>query len=143
MSNGCYFWELVNGLYSNIWSTGIKQNVTYKLFCNCAMIENLGGNLRYRNLMIFRIQTNAKQNSWYKRVPHNAEQIRYRNHWYTRIWRHKRVDKDSENVKKIIEILKNTNHINCVCLVVNGHSARLNPSFKYVLTEITNIYHKR
>lgn len=48
-------------------------------------------------------------------------------------------DKDSENIEKIIQILKSTEYINCVCLVINGRSARLSPSIKYVLTEITTI----
>ena len=46
---------------------------------------------------------------------------------------------DEENVKSIIGVLKNEDHINCVCLIINGRQPRASASLKYVLTEITAI----
>ena len=46
---------------------------------------------------------------------------------------------DKINVKRIIDVLKKEEYINCVCLIINGRQARASASLKYVLTEITAI----
>uniref|UniRef100_A0A1X7UHE0 Uncharacterized protein n=1 Tax=Amphimedon queenslandica TaxID=400682 RepID=A0A1X7UHE0_AMPQE len=52
------------------------------------------------------------------------------------------LEKDKENVQKIIDALKKEDYINCVCLVVNGRQARMSASLKYVLSEISTILPK-
>ena len=49
------------------------------------------------------------------------------------------LEKDKENVKKIIDALRGEDYINCVCLVINGRQARMTASLKYVLAEISSI----
>ena len=51
-------------------------------------------------------------------------------------------DQDKINTEAIIKTLKESKHINCVCLVVNGRSPRIGPSLKYVLAAITSILPK-
>ena len=46
---------------------------------------------------------------------------------------------DKINAKKIIDVLKKEDYINCVCLIINGRQARASASLQYVLTEITAI----
>ena len=52
-------------------------------------------------------------------------------------------EKDHENIEKIKRILEDTEHINCVCLVMNGRTARLTSFIKYILTEITTVLPKQ
>ena len=52
------------------------------------------------------------------------------------------LEQDKENVKKIIDALRHEDHINCVCLVINGRQARMSASLKYVLGEISSILPK-
>jgi len=49
------------------------------------------------------------------------------------------MDEDRKHVKTIIEALKEVDHINCVCLVINGRLARMTGTLCYVLAEITAI----
>lgn len=46
---------------------------------------------------------------------------------------------DEINAKRIIDVLKKEDYINCVCLIINGRQPRASASLKYVLTEITAI----
>ena len=46
---------------------------------------------------------------------------------------------DEINIKRIIEVLKKEEYINCVCLIINGRQACASASFMYSLTEITAI----
>lgn len=50
---------------------------------------------------------------------------------------------DEENTKAIIQALKESKHINCICLVVNGRNTRIGPSLNYVLAAITAISPKK
>jgi GTP-binding protein EngB required for normal cell division len=52
------------------------------------------------------------------------------------------IEMDKQNVKKIIDALKNEEYINCVCLVTNGRSPRMSATLNYVLSEITAILPK-
>ena len=49
---------------------------------------------------------------------------------------------DEKNAQRIIELLRREEHINCVCLIINGRQPRTSASLKYVLTEITAILPK-
>ena len=49
---------------------------------------------------------------------------------------------DAENTEKIIEVLREEDYINCVCLIINGRQSRTSASLRYVLTEITAILPK-
>lgn len=50
---------------------------------------------------------------------------------------------DEKNVKTIIDALKEVDHVNCVCLVINGRLARMTATLRYVLAEITAILPKK
>ncbi|XP_065886727.1 uncharacterized protein [Dysidea avara] len=49
------------------------------------------------------------------------------------------MDQDIKNVKTIVDALKEIDHVNCVCLVINGRLARMTTTLQYVLAEITAI----
>ena len=49
---------------------------------------------------------------------------------------------DEIHAKRIIEVLKKEEYINCVCLIINGRQPRASAFFKYFLTEITAILPK-
>lgn len=49
---------------------------------------------------------------------------------------------DKKHVAKIIAVLRKLDHINCLCLVINGRAARMSATLKYVLSEITAILPK-
>ncbi|XP_065915804.1 uncharacterized protein [Dysidea avara] len=51
-------------------------------------------------------------------------------------------DQDEQNTKVIIQSLKAVEHINCVCLVINGRNSRISAQLKYVFTAITSILPK-
>ena len=52
------------------------------------------------------------------------------------------LEKDKENVEKIIDALRGEDYINCVCLVINGRQSRMSASLKYVLSEVSSILPK-
>ena len=52
------------------------------------------------------------------------------------------IDVDKQHVAKIIEALKNEGYVNCICLIINGRESRINPTLKYVLSEVTAILPK-
>ena len=145
-----FFTNIINPSFKMllIGETGSGKTSLINLFCNCAWIEILGGDqLKLSEIQEFNdIELEDSESKQMQSKTTGARE------YLTTLKKldigiidtpgfgdTRGFDKDSENVKKIIEILKNTNHINCVCLVVNGRSARLNPSIKYVLTEITTI----
>ena len=131
-----------------IGETGSGKTSLINLFCNCALIEDIDTDLLKLNKVkeYNDIQLEDAEAKIMESKTTGAKQYVTRLHKLdigiidtpgfgdTRGF-----DKDSENIKKIIQILKSTEHINCVCLVINGRSARLSPSIKYVLTEITTI----
>lgn len=45
-------------------------------------------------------------------------------------------DEDKKNVKRIVDRIKEKEHINCICLVINSRQARITPQLKYVLSEV-------
>ena len=49
------------------------------------------------------------------------------------------LEQDERNVKSIIDILREEEYVNCVCLVVNGRLSRITVSLQYVLSEITAV----
>ena len=49
------------------------------------------------------------------------------------------MDEDKEHTRRIIAALKEVEHVNCICLVINGRLSRMTASLKYVLAEITAI----
>ena len=49
------------------------------------------------------------------------------------------LEEDKKHTKRIIEVLKQEDYINCVCLVINGRHSRMTATLKYVLTDITSI----
>ena len=49
------------------------------------------------------------------------------------------LEQDEIHAKRIIEVLKKEEYINCVCLIINGRQPRASASLQYVLTEITAI----
>ena len=131
-----------------IGETGSGKTSLINLFCNCALIENLGDDkMQLSNIREFHdIELEDSESKKMQSKTTGAKE------YSTMLGKlelgiidtpgfgdTRGLDKDSENVKKIIQTLKDTNHINCVCLVINGRNARLNTSIKYVLTEITTI----
>lgn len=52
------------------------------------------------------------------------------------------LEQDERNVKSIIDILREEEYVNCVCLVVNGRLSRITASLQYVLSEITAVLPK-
>ena len=51
-------------------------------------------------------------------------------------------EKDRKHTESINDMLKIGDHINCVCLIINGHQSCMAVTFKYALTEITSILPK-
>ena len=49
---------------------------------------------------------------------------------------------DKLNTKAIIDVLRDEEYVNCVCLVINGRQTRLSANLQYVLSEITAILPK-
>ena len=131
-----------------IGETGSGKTSLINLFCNCALVEDIDTDqLKLNDIKEYNdIQLEDPEAKKMESKTTGAKQYVTRLHKLdigiidtpgfgdTRGF-----DKDSENIKKIIQILNSTEHINCVCLVINGRSARLSPSIKYVLTEITTI----
>ena len=130
-----------------IGETGSGKTSLINLFCNCALIENLGDKMPLNNIREFHdIELEDSESKKMQSKTTGAKE------YSTMLGKlelgiidtpgfgdTRGLDKDSENVKKIIQTLQDTNHINCVCVVINGRNARLNTSIKYVLTEITTI----
>ena len=52
------------------------------------------------------------------------------------------MDEDKQHTQRIIAALKEVEHVNCICLVINGRIARMTASLRYVLAEITAILPK-
>jgi len=52
------------------------------------------------------------------------------------------MDEDKKHTQIIIAALKEVEHVNCVCLVINGRLSRMTASLRYVLAEITAILPK-
>ena len=52
-------------------------------------------------------------------------------------------EQDKKNVEAIIESIKQENHINCICFVINGAESRELATLKYVFTAITTILPKQ
>jgi len=52
------------------------------------------------------------------------------------------MDEDKKHTQMIIAALKEVEHVNCVCLVINGRLCRMTASLRYVLAEITAILPK-
>ena len=52
------------------------------------------------------------------------------------------MDEDRKHAQRIIAALKEVEHINCICLVINGRLSRMTGSLRYVLAEITAILPK-
>ena len=50
-----------------------------------------------------------------------------------------RLKQDEKHAKRIIEVLKKVEYINCVCLIINGRQVRPSTSLQYVLSEIMAI----
>ena len=52
------------------------------------------------------------------------------------------MDEDRKHAQRIIAALKEVEHINCICLVINGRLSRMTGTLRYVLAEITAILPK-
>lgn len=52
------------------------------------------------------------------------------------------IDEDKKHAQRIIAALKEVEHVNCICLIINGRLSRLTASLRYVLAEITAILPK-
>jgi len=52
------------------------------------------------------------------------------------------IDEDKKHMQKIIAALEEVEHVNCVCLVINGRLCRITALLWYVLAEITSIIPK-
>ena len=52
------------------------------------------------------------------------------------------MDEDKKHIQIIIAALKEVEHLNCICLVINGRLSRMTASLRYVLAEITAILPK-
>ena len=135
-----------------IGETGSGKTSLINLFCNCALIESLGGDEQQLGMQMSKVKAFhdiTLESSESKKMESKTSGAK---EYFTMLNKldigiidtpgfgdTRGFEKDSENIKKIIEILKHTEHINCVCLVINGRSARLTSSIKYVLSEITTI----
>ena len=52
------------------------------------------------------------------------------------------LDQDKENVKKIVDKVNVVEYINCICLIVNGHMARMTSQLQYVMSKISDVLPK-
>ena len=52
------------------------------------------------------------------------------------------MEQDKLNTKAIVDVLRDEEYVNCVCLVINGRQARMSANLQYVLSEITAILPK-
>ena len=52
------------------------------------------------------------------------------------------MDEDRKHAQRIIAALKEVEHINCICLVINGRLSRMTGTLRYILAEITAILPK-
>ena len=121
-----------------IGETGSGKTSLINLFCNCALIEHLGGDqLKLSEIQQFndieledseskKMQSKTTGAKEYHTTLNKLE-IRIIN---TPGFGDTRGFKQDKQNTKIIEILKSKEHINCVCLVINGHNAHLNPAIK-------------
>ena len=128
--------------------TGSGKTSLINLFYNCALVEDIGtdqlqlSEVRQYNDITLEDPAAKKMQS----ATTSAKQYETRLHKLDigiidtpGFGDTRGLERDNQNVEKIIQTLNNTNHINCVCLVVNGRNARLNPAIKYVLTKITTV----
>ena len=53
------------------------------------------------------------------------------------------IEQDERNVKSIIDVLREEEYVNCVCLVINGRESRMHATLQYVLSEITAVLPKK
>lgn len=53
------------------------------------------------------------------------------------------MEEDKRHTQRIIAALKEVDHVNCICLVINGRLSRMTASLRYVLAEITAILPKK
>lgn len=49
------------------------------------------------------------------------------------------IEEDKKHTERIVNALKGEEHVNCVCLIINGRQSRMSATLRYVLTEITSI----
>ena len=49
------------------------------------------------------------------------------------------IEEDEQNVRRIIDALKEEEYLNCICLIINGRYCRMSVTLRYVLTEVTSI----
>ena len=52
------------------------------------------------------------------------------------------MQQDKLNTASIVDVLRDEEYVNCVCLVINGRQARMSANLQYVLSEITAILPK-
>ena len=136
-----------------IGETGSGKTSFLNLLCNSKLFEELGTKVdaakfnqikHYNNLKIEDSTARAMASKTSDAMFYNTEvcQMRMTVIDTPGFGDSRGMEQDTENVKKIIDALRHEDHINCVCLVINGRQARMSASLKYVLTEISTILPK-
>lgn len=52
------------------------------------------------------------------------------------------LDLDKKNVKNIVDKVKDSSYMHCICFVINGRNARATPQFNYVVSEVSAVLPK-
>ena len=147
-----YPWQsqtCLHGLYKMllIGETGSGKSSLVNLFCNCAKLQEVGGegiengihqftDIELENPEARQMESKTTGAKLYRTTLGKLEMgiIDTPGFGDTR-----GMEQDSENVRKIIQELQRIESINCVCLVINGRQGRLNAAIRYVFAEITTI----
>ena len=131
-----------------IGETGSGKTSFLNLLCNSKLIEELGTNFdaekinrirHYNDLKIEDSTARAMASKTSEAKLYNTEVCEMR---MTVIdtpgfGDSRGLEQDKVNVKKIIDVLRHEDHINCVCLVIHGRYAYMSVNLKYVLSEIS------
>lgn len=136
-----------------IGETGSGKTSFLNLLCNSKLIEELGTRVdgaklsliqHYHDLQIEDSSVHQMESKTSDAKHYNAEICKLKTMIIDTpgFGDSRGLEKDKENVQKIIDALKKEDYINCVCLVVNGRQARMSASLKYVLSEISTILPK-
>ena len=136
-----------------IGETGSGKTSFLNLLCNSKLIEELGTRVdgaklsrieHYNDLKIENLSDRAMESKTSDTKLYKAEICQLKSIVIDTpgFGDSRGLEKDKENVQKIIDALKKEDYINCVCLIINGRQSRMSASLEYVLSEISTILPK-
>ena len=135
-----------------IGETGSGKTSLLNLFCNCGMIQALQHS-SFEDLSVLRGFNDIKlENASFHKMESKTSGAKV----YSAILSELKMGiidtpgfgdsrgmkQDKLNTKSIIDVLRDEEYVNCVCLVINGRQARLSANLQYVLSEVTAILPK-